>query len=75
MPDSEFEEYTPMSYIGEQWETFFDEEFTETHEEVTDKEYFGGKPVTDVITKELIKKLRNFCVDHAADSEHPMTCS
>ncbi len=72
--DSEFDEYTPMTLIQEQWETFFDEEFEDTHKTVSDSTFYGGKNVVDVITDEMLKKMRKFCVDHAADSEHPMTC-
>ena len=71
--DSKADEYTPMSLIMDQWDEFFDETFAETHKEVTcpkDKD----KKVTDMIDKDMIKKLRKFCVDHAADSEQPMTC-
>jgi len=57
----------------DQWDEFYDETFAETHKEVAcpkDKD----KKVTDMIDKDMIKKLRKFCVDHAADSEQPMTC-
>jgi hypothetical protein len=70
---SEAGEYTPMSLIMDQWDEFFDETFAETHKEVPvlgDKE----KVVPDMFDKDMIKKLRKFCVDHAADSEQPMTC-
>jgi len=70
---SEAGEYTPMSLIMDQWDEFFDETFTETHKTVPaldDKD----KKVTDILDKDMIKKLRKFCVDHAADSEQPMTC-
>ncbi len=71
--DSDADEYTPMSLIMDQWDEFYDETFVETHKEVAcpkDKD----KMVTDMIDKDMIKKLRKFCVDHAADSEQPMTC-
>ena len=73
MEDSEAGEYTPMSLISEQWEEFFDGDFTETHQDVvcpSDKD----KKVTDHFDKDMLKKLRKFCIDHAADSEQPMTC-
>ncbi len=73
MEDSDAGEYTPMSLIMDQWDEFFDETFVETHKDVVcpkDKD----KKVTDMIDKDMIKKLRKFCVDHAADSEQPMTC-
>lgn len=71
--DAESGEYTPMSLIVEQWEEFFDDGFAETHGEVacpSDPE----KMVTDLFDKDMLKKIRKFCVDHAADSEQPMTC-
>ena len=71
--DSKAGEYTPMSLIMDQWDEFFDETFVETHKEVPalDTE---DKMVPDMFDKDMIKKLRKFCVDHAADSEEPMTC-
>jgi len=73
MEDSDAGEYTPMSLIMDQWDEFYDETFAETHKEVAcpkDEKTM----VTDMIDKDMIKKLRKFCVDHAADSEQPMTC-
>jgi hypothetical protein len=73
MEDSDAGEYTPMSLIMDQWDEFFDETFTETHKAVPCPQD-EGKMVTDKFDKDMIKKLRKFCVDHAADSEQPMTC-
>ncbi len=73
MEDSDASEYTPMSLIMDQWDEFFDETFAETHKEVACPKDKDNK-VTDMIDKDMIKKLRKFCVDHAADSEQPMTC-
>ena len=70
---SEYGEYTPMSLIMDQWDEFYDETLAETHKELSD-EVTGGKPLPEFLTKDMIKKLRKFCVDHAADSEQPMTC-
>lgn len=73
LEDSDAGHYTPMSLIQEQWDAFYDEGFAKAHEDVVcpkDKE----KKVVDVFDKDMIKKLRKFCVDHAADSEEPMTC-
>ena len=73
MEDSENGEYTPMTLISEQWEDFFDDDWVETHGEVVcpkDK----TKKVTDMWDAEMLKAVRKFCVDHAADSEQPMTC-
>jgi hypothetical protein len=72
-PDSVAGEYTPMSLIIEQWEEFFDGVYVETHQEVPFTEG-DQRSVTEVINDQMLKKLRKFCVDHAADSEQPMTC-
>ena len=72
-PDAAAGEYTPMTLIQEQWEEFFDTNLADTHKDVTcpkDK----SKKMLDVLDKDMIKKIRAFCVDHAADSESPMTC-
>jgi len=66
-------EYTPMTLIGMQWERFFDRKYERKHKEVVDEAH-GGKPVTESITVEELKAIRDFAVDHAADSENPMTC-
>ena len=71
--DSKAGEYTPMSLIMDQWDEFFDETFVETHKAVPCPKD-ETKMVTDKFDKDMIKKLRKFCVDHAADSEQPMTC-
>jgi cytochrome c553 len=71
--DSEAGEYTPMSLIMDQWDEFYDETFAETHQDVTCPKDEKTKLV-DKLDKDMIKKLRKFCVDHAADSEQPMTC-
>ena len=73
LEDSDAGEYTPMSLIMDQWDEFYDETFVETHKEVVCPKD-EDKKVTDMIDKDMIKKLRKFCVDHAADSEQPMTC-
>lgn len=72
-PESPHDEYTPMHLIQEQWERFFDEKYEKTHGGVIDSLH-GGQPVLDVINKKMLKKIRKFSVDGAADSEHPMTC-
>lgn len=72
-PDADAGEYTPMSLIMEQWEEFFDGQFAETHKDVVcpkDK----SKKVPQMFDKDMLKKIKKFCVDHAADSEQPMTC-
>ena len=71
--DSDAGEYTPMSYIMEQWEEFFDDLWVETHAEVPSLDQ-EDKMVPDTLDKDMMKKIKRFCVDHAADSEMPMTC-
>lgn len=71
--DAEAGEYTPMSYIMEQWEEFFDDLWTETHGEIACPKD-ETKKVTDSLDKDQLKLIRKFCIDHAADSEQPMTC-
>ena len=62
-----------MSLIGEQWEEFFDETLVETHQEATCPQNEDAK-LLEVLNEDILKKLKAFCVDHAADSEQPMTC-
>jgi hypothetical protein len=71
--DSEHGEYTPMTLIQDQWERFFDEKYVASHKDVVDEKH-EGKKVTDVISKEDLEKIKKFAIDHAADSEQPMTC-
>jgi hypothetical protein len=71
--DSAAGEYTPMSLIMDQWDEFFDDTLAETHQDLTCPKDEKTK-LMDVIDKDMIKKIRKFCVDHAADSEQPMTC-
>ena len=66
-------EYTPMTLIQDQWERFFDRKFIPSHQSVVDEKH-GGKKVPEVISPEMLKKIRKFAVDHAADSESPATC-
>ena len=73
MEDSAAGEYTPMSLIMDQWDEFFDDTLAETHQDLACPKDEETK-LMDVIDKDMIKKIRKFCVDHAADSEQPMTC-
>lgn len=66
-------EYTPLTLIQSQWKRFFDRKFERSHKKVMDADH-GGKPVTEVITPEMIEQIRTFAIEHAADSESPMTC-
>lgn len=66
--------YTPMTLIGEQWTEFFDATFATSHAKIAAPDTTGRKTVIDVIDKDMLEAIRKFCVDHAADSEQPMTC-
>ena len=66
-------EYTPMTLIQDQWLRFFDEKYIETHAEVNDPGH-GNTPVTEAISTEDFETIKEWTIDHAADSEHPMTC-
>ncbi|MGE5237025.1 MAG: hypothetical protein ACM3O7_11815 [Acidobacteriota bacterium] len=66
-------EVTPMTLIQDQWVRFFKEQLVPSHQELVDANH-GGKKVLDVITPEMLEKIKKFAIDHAADSEHPMTC-
>ncbi len=72
-PDADAGEYTPMSLIMEQWDEFFAETFVETHQEIACPKD-ETKMITDILSEDVLKKIQKFCVDHAADSEQPMTC-
>ncbi len=72
-PDADAGEYTPMDLIMEQWDEFFQDTFVETHKDVACPKD-DTKMLTDVLSEDVLKKVQKFCVDHAADSEQPMTC-
>jgi len=65
--------YTPMTLIQAQWERFFDRKYERKHRKVVDDK-FGGVPVTEAISPEVLEKIRTFAIDHAADTDQPMTC-
>ncbi len=71
--DSPHGEYTPMTLIQDQWKRFFKDKYEAKHREVVD-EHHEGKKVLEVITPDMLEKIKKFAIDHAADSEHPMTC-
>jgi hypothetical protein len=71
--DAEAGEYTPMTLIQDQWERFFDEKYVKSHEDVLDPDH-DNQPVTEAISEEDLEILKEWAIDHAADSEHPMTC-
>ena len=73
LAESEHGEVTPMSLIQDQWQRFFDEKFEETHKAVNDPNQ-DNKPVTETLSEEELDELVKWTIDHAADSEQPMTC-
>jgi cytochrome c553 len=70
---SENGEYNPMTLIQDQWDRFFNEKYLKTHEGVTDPNH-DNLPVTEAISEEDLEKIAKWTIDHAADSEQPMTC-
>jgi len=66
-------EYTPMTLIQDQWQRFFDDEYAQSHAEVKDPHH-DNAPVTEAISAEDLETIKKWTIDHAADSEHPMTC-
>jgi hypothetical protein len=66
-------EVSPMALIQDQWNEFFAKSYLATHEAVIDSTR-GQLPVPKLITPSMLEKIQKFCVDGAADSEHPMTC-
>ncbi len=70
---SKFGEFTPMTLIQDQWRGFFKEKLVPAHKDVT----LPGQSIKllDSLTPEQMKAIEKFCVDHAADSEQPQTCT
>ncbi len=66
-------EYTPLTLIQAQWERFFDRKFEREHRKVSDPNY-GDVAVTEAISAGDLEKIRRFAIDHAADTDQPMTC-
>lgn len=65
--------YTPLTLIQSQWERFFRRKYERYHRDVIDEAH-GGVPVTEAISPEILEKIKTFSVDHAADTDQPMTC-
>lgn len=66
-------EYSPMSLIQDQWKAFFKNKLAAAHKDA--KAPGGTGKLLEVLTPEQIQAIQKFCVDHAADSEQPQTCS
>jgi mono/diheme cytochrome c family protein len=73
-PDADAGEYTPMYLIQEQWDTFFNETYVETHADLVMPGLETETQVLDHLTPEMIQAIHEFCIQGAADSESPMTC-
>ena len=71
-PESETGELSPASLIQSQWKRFFDKKYEKTHADLVHPEQ--DKPLKEVLPPEMLKTLKKWIVDHAADSEQPMTC-
>ncbi len=65
-------EYSPLTLIQDQWTEFFNTKFVNSHK---DAKLPDGKKLLDTLNDDLIKSIKKFSIDHAADSEHPQTCS
>jgi mono/diheme cytochrome c family protein len=66
-------EYSPMSLTQDQWKSFYKIKMIQKHKEV--RMLNQETRLLEVLTPEQLKAIEKFCVDHAADSEQPQTCS
>lgn len=66
-------EYSPLSLIQDQWKAFFKNKLSSTHKDLA----LPGRSekLFDALTPEQLNLIQKFCVDHAADSEQPQSCS
>lgn len=71
--NSENGEYTPMSLTQDQWKSFYKTKLIQKHKEVRMPNQ--ETKLLDALTPEQLKAIEKFCIDHAADSEQPQTCS
>ena len=71
--DSPNGEYSPMSLTQDQWKAFFKNKFNAKHKEVVLTR--ENKKLLEYLTTKNIETIQKYCVDHAADSEQPQTCS
>ncbi len=72
-PEAEHGEYSPLTLIQDQWNRFYDKQLIPSHAELMAPDAPDTK-LLDAISEAELKKIRAFSVDHAADSESPMTC-
>jgi len=66
-------EFTPMTLTQDQWKAFFDKKLASSHKDVVLTA--ENRKLLEFLSADQITKIRKFCVDHAADSEQPQTCS
>jgi hypothetical protein len=66
-------EYSPLSLTQDQWKSFFKNKFAEKHKDVVLQS--ANKKLLEYLTAKNIETIQKYCVDHAADSEQPQTCS
>lgn len=66
-------EYTPMTLTQDQWKKFFETKLAATHKDAVLKS--ENKKLLEFLSTEQMSKIKKFCIDHAADSEQPQTCS
>lgn len=71
--DSPNGEYSPMSLTQDQWKAFFKNKFNAKHKDVVLTR--ENKKLLEFLTTKNIETIQKYCVDHAADSEQPQTCS
>lgn len=66
-------EYSPMTLIQDQWKKFFATKFIPTHQEVM----LPGqnRKLLEGLTPDQLKVIQKYCIDGAADSEKPQSCS
>jgi mono/diheme cytochrome c family protein len=66
-------EFTALTLIQEQWKEFYKEKLVPTHKDLM----LPGQntKLLESLTPEQLKAIEKFCVDHAADSEQPQSCT
>ena len=65
---------TAVQMLQIMWTTrFFEEKYVDSHSAVVDPNH-DGKAVTEAISDEDLEMIKKWTIDHAADSEQPMTC-
>ncbi len=73
MPDSPHKELTPMTKTMDQWKRYFKLKYFLHHNNIVDPQK-DNKPLTELVTPEIIIHIKTFLIKHAADSDQPQTC-